>query len=154
MHAIAIGQGGTQGRHAGWNLIDDCKDRAKFMASLMGHPSCTTAEIEDMIGHSLRLGLLDTKRCDTNDGRIQQYVKTSSDYEAYKAYTESIHPDGFQDGFSDSGWSKASRGEYHPGGPSSDTRERYKPIIERLSHGKRVKESIVNWAPILAKDFT
>jgi hypothetical protein len=156
MHAIVNGQRGTQGRHAGWILIDNCKDTAKSMASVMGHPSCTMAEIEDMIGHCLRLGLLDAKHCDTNDGRMQQYVKTSSGYEDHKAYTESIRPAGFkelfQDGSAERWWTKDSKGDYHPNGPSSETRERYKPIIERLSNGMRVKESIFNWAPILTKD--
>lgn len=149
MHSIVDGQKGTQGRHAGWILIDDCKATAKSMASVMGHPSCTMAEINDMIGHCLRLGLLHIKHSDTNDGRIQQYIKTSSGYEDYDAYTKSIRGDGFRDGSANRWWTKDSNGDYHLDGPDSESRQRYKPIIERLSHGEHVKEGIVNWAPLL-----
>jgi hypothetical protein len=104
------------------------------------------AEIEDMIAHCLRLEFLETKHCDTGD-RIQQYVKTSSRYGDFQAYEDSVVLG--EDGSAKRWWTKNSKGEFHPDGPSSKSREQFKPVIERLSHGERVKERIDNWAPIL-----
>jgi hypothetical protein len=144
MYAIEKAQRQTQGRHSGWATISDCRTAANATYAENGLPTLTTSEIQDLIEGFLQQGLLHTKHCDTDSG-VQQYVKVSSDYEDFKAYVarETIFKDlreGAEDGSAKKWWTRDDKGNYHPNGPSSAIRERYKPIIEIFWKGLRVKE--------------
>jgi hypothetical protein len=141
MYSVEMGQKRTQGRHAGWITVDECIGAAKTLSTTMGFPDCTVADIKQMIERCSVLELLDTKDCDTNDG-FQQYLKTSSGYAAYKAYTTSIHVDASQDGSAERWWTMNSKGAYHPDGPSAKSREYFQPVINHVLKGVWVKQSL------------
>lgn len=138
MFAIEKEQARTQGRHSGWARTQDCIAVSISMSTEMEFPACTAAEFNQMTQRCFELGLLETKYCDTDDG-LQQYVKTSSIFADYKAYSDFNSVEDPKDGSANRWWTKNSRGEYHPNGPSLEDRERFRPIIERFLEGLRVE---------------
>jgi hypothetical protein len=127
----------NQGQHSGWATAQDCTTAVNSMTTQLGYPTCSTAEIKEMTRNCVYLGLLEVKNCDTRNG-LQHYLKTSSIFQDYKAYKKSIPCEDFQDGTAQRWWTKNSKGEYHPKGPTQKSREQFKPIIESVVKGSQV----------------
>jgi hypothetical protein len=138
MFAAEKEQERSQGRHSGWAKTQHCMTVSTSMSAEMGFPACTAAEFKQMVEQCVKLGLLDSKYCDADDG-LQRYVRTSSLFEDCKAYAKYISIEDPKDGSANRWWTKNSRGEYHPNGPSLEDRGRFRPIIERFLEGLRVE---------------
>jgi hypothetical protein len=112
-----------------------------------GLSPCTVSQIKGVIDHCCEQGLLNVKHSDVN-GQLQQYFKTSPDFDDLEAYldpkmAQHSHHNGI-DGTAQRWWTKDSNGEYHPDGPAPEAREYFKPIIERFLKGLPMKDRI--WA--------
>jgi hypothetical protein len=110
-------------------------------------PLCTFAQMQAVIDHCVDEGLLTVKHCDT-DGQVQQYFKTTPDYDHLRAYMEEgilqYCAGGVRENPAERWWMDALKGELRPDGRISKAKERYTPIIERFYKGLRVKERL--WA--------
>jgi hypothetical protein len=137
MFSMEREQARTRGRHSGWATPQACVDAAITMSIEIGFPACTLAEIKEMTDTCVALDLVDVKHCDTEAG-LQQYYKTSSTFEDYKAYAQSVRIEERPDGTAERWWTKDSQGKYHPDGPTLESRQRFKPIIERFLEGLKV----------------
>lgn len=104
-------------------------------------PGYTMAEMKEVVQNCAELGLLDTKYCDV-DGDIQQYFKTSAEFEDYATCKSLLCGQDPGDVAFDRWWMGNRLGEYLPGEPSSETRDKYKPIIDRFFKGERVHNSL------------
>lgn len=133
MFSMEKEQARTQGRHAGWSTPQACIDAAISTSIEIGFPACTMEEIREMTDRCVQLDLVDVKHCDTEAG-LQQYFKTSSTFEDYKAYAQSVRIEE-PDGTAERWWTEDNQGRYHPDGPSLESRQRFKPIIDRLLEG-------------------
>jgi hypothetical protein len=105
-------------------------------------PKYTMAEMKEVVRNCAELGLLDTKHCDV-DGDIQQYFKTSAEFEDYATYKSLTCGRDPGDVAFDRWWMRSRQGEYPPGEPSAETRDQYKPIIDRFFKGERVHNSLL-----------
>jgi hypothetical protein len=137
MFSIEKEQARTQGRHSGWATTQACMDGAINLSIEIGFPACTLSEINEMTDACVDLELLDIKHCDAEAG-LQQYFKTSSIFEDYKAYAQSVSAKQLPDGTLQRWWTQNSKGEYHPGGPTVQARKEFQPIIERFLEGSQV----------------
>jgi hypothetical protein len=84
---------------------------------------------------------LDTKHCDA-DGELQQYFKTSAEFEEYRTYRGLLLDKDPNAVVFEKWWFRNRQGEYPPGEPSSETRDQYKPIIDRFFKGEQVDNSL------------
>ncbi|GHJ85777.1 hypothetical protein NliqN6_2179 [Naganishia liquefaciens] len=128
-------QARTQGRHAGWATLGDCVIAARRYDDKQGYFTCTAVQANDTIEQFLSLGLLDTKHSEV-DGRVQQYIRTSSASNDYDAYVKLIAGrQERQNGPPKIWWKRDENMKFGPDGPAAKDVERYLPIIRRFYKG-------------------